>query len=580
MSPAKSLAIGLIGLLLLAGCAGTQLPRGSQPDSAQALAGGSPSRTLNMVIRWEVTDLAPKIPGSGNPWVTKRPFNAALVLIDYAGMARPYLAEALPEVNQDSWRVFPDGRMETTYRLRPGLTWHDGSPLTADDFVFAYRVYTAPGFGVFRPTPQDQIEAVLAPDPRTLVIRWRSLYPDAGALIDGDLEPLPRHILEGPLAAYEQDPAARDSFLNNPYWTMEYIAAGPFRLERWEPGSHFEGAAFDGHALGRPRIDRIFVRIVTDENITLTLVLADQVHYTAVASLRFEHVLVLRRDWAATNKGVLLLRQGLPVILPVQTRPEYTQPAALLDLRVRKALAHSIDRQALDDGLFEGHGFISESLVPEPLPYSAEVHRTMARYPYDPRRSEQLMSEAGFARDREGFYADASGERFRPDYTTTAGTEAERTQAIVAATWRHSGFDVQQSVMSVARARDNEARQTFPGIAYRGGLPAGERTWTTMEIGTPANRWTSENRPGWSNREYDRLWEAVQTTLDRSERTRQVVQMMRLLSEELPFFMLYFSVQVQSHAMTLRGAEAGISSAGVLVPESLPYWNIHEWELR
>jgi ABC-type transport system substrate-binding protein len=190
------------------------------------------------------------------------------------------------------------------------------------------------------------------------------------------------------------------------------------------------------------------------------------------------------------------------------------------------------------------------------------------------------MNESGFSRDREGFFADAAGQRFQLDYTTTAGTESERTQAIVAATWRAAGFEIQQSVMSVARARDNEARHTLPGIGYRGGLPAGERTWTTLEIGTPANRWTSENRPGWSNREYDRAWETVQSTLDRSERIRQVVQMMRLLSEELPFLMLYFSVQVQSRATGLQGPEAGISAQGVLVPESLPYWNIHEWELR
>jgi peptide/nickel transport system substrate-binding protein len=533
-----------------------------------------------MVIRWEVNDLSPKITGSGNWWVTKRPFNAALAMVDYAGVARPYLAEGLPDLNSDGWRVFPDGRMETIYRLRPGLTWHDGRPLTADDFVFAYRVYTAPGLGVFRTTPQDQMEAVLASDPRTLVIRWRSLYPDAGALIDGDLEPLPRHLLEGALAKYEQDPATRDAFLGNSYWTTEYVAAGPFRLERWDPGSHFEGVAFDGHALGRPRIDRIFVRIVADENTTLTLVLAEQAHDTAVASLRFEHALVLRREWAATNKGVLMLRQGFPVGLTVQARPEYAQPAALLDPRVRKALAHAIDRQALNDGLFEGQGFMSESLVPDSLPHAADVHRSIASNLYDHRRSEQLMNESGFSRDREGFFADAAGQRFQLDYTTTAGTESERTQAIVAATWRAAGFEIQQSVMSVARARDNEARHTLPGIGYRGGLPAGERTWTTLEIGTPANRWTSENRPGWSNREYDRAWETVQSTLDRSERIRQVVQMMRLLSEELPFLMLYFSVQVQSRATGLQGPEAGISAQGVLVPESLPYWNIHEWELR
>src|SRR5712692_9699286 len=98
MSAARSLAVGLIGLLLLAGCGRTQPPGGSQSDSPQASTGSTPGRTLNMVIRFEVNDLSPKIPGSGNPWVTKRPFNAALVLVDYAGTARPYLAETLPEL--------------------------------------------------------------------------------------------------------------------------------------------------------------------------------------------------------------------------------------------------------------------------------------------------------------------------------------------------------------------------------------------------------------------------------------------------------------------------------------------------
>lgn len=579
MSPGKCLAGGLLGWLMLVGCVGPQGPR-SPSNSDQAVSGGSSGKTLNMVIRWEVTDLSPKIPGSGNPWVTKRPFNATLGLIDYAGQARPYLAEALPSLNTASWQVLPDGRMETVYRLRPGLTWHDGWPLTADDFVFAYRVYTAPGLGVFRPTPQDQMEAVLAPDPRTLVIRWRSLYPDAGALIDGDLDPLPRHILEASLVGYEHDPAMRDSLLNSPYWTAEYIGAGPYKLERWDPGSHFDGVAFDGHALGRPRIDRLYVHFVSDENSVLTLVLADQVHYTAVATLRFEHALVLRRDWVASNKGELMLRQGLPVLLLTQMRPEYARPAGLLDPRVRKALAHAIDREALNSALFEGYGFVSDSLVPDTLPYAAEVRRAMTSYPYDPGRSEQLMNEAGYFRDQEGFFMDKAGQGFRPEYTTTAGSEAERTQAIVTAIWRSAGFEVQQSILSVAASRDNELRQTFPGLAYRGGLPAGERSFATMEVGSPANRWTSENRSGWSHPEYDRLWDSVLTSLDRSERIQQVVRMVQLLSEHLPYFMLYFSVQIQSRVRSLQGPEAGISAAGVLVPESLPYWNIHEWELR
>src|SRR5207244_9965308 len=112
----------------------------------------------------EPLTLAPKVVAPNGPLTTTRLFNASLALFDDKGLARPYLAEALPQLNTDTWRVLPDGRMETTYRLRDNLTWHDGASLTAEDFAFAFRVYKDPGLGLFISTPQDTIDMVLAPD--------------------------------------------------------------------------------------------------------------------------------------------------------------------------------------------------------------------------------------------------------------------------------------------------------------------------------------------------------------------------------------------------------------------------------
>src|SRR5438094_10553337 len=121
-----TMRIALIGLVLaaLVGCgpAQTQAPA---PVAEQP----RPSRTLVVAHRYEPAILAPKALGSNGPLTTTRLFNAALVQFDNKGVPRPYLAEALPQLNTDTWRVFPDGRMETTYRLRSGLTWHDGGPL-------------------------------------------------------------------------------------------------------------------------------------------------------------------------------------------------------------------------------------------------------------------------------------------------------------------------------------------------------------------------------------------------------------------------------------------------------------------
>src|SRR5207244_52796 len=131
--------------------------------------------------------------------------NAALFLMDGSGVTQPYLAATLPQVGTDTWRVFPDGRMEVTYQLKAGLTWHDGQPLTAEDFAFAYRVYASPAPGMFPPTPQNLMSGVSARDPLTFVISWNKPYPDAANFPFGDFEPLPRHILEQPLRAAEDD---------------------------------------------------------------------------------------------------------------------------------------------------------------------------------------------------------------------------------------------------------------------------------------------------------------------------------------------------------------------------------------
>lgn len=575
MPRAKRRTLLIVGLwlTLLTAC-GPRPATDSVSTATAPSAATIPSRTVKIAVRYEVADLFPKISGPSSPSWTRRVFNASLALYDDRGELRPYLAEALPQLNTDSWRLLPDGRMETAYRLRPGLAWHDGTPLTADDFVFAFGAYTVPGLALFLPTPQDLMEAVSAPDARTLLIRWRVPYPDAGALADEHFEPLPRHIMEPAVAAFERDPGAREALVSHRFWTTDYVGAGPYRLVRWEPGTYLEGEAFDRHALGRPKIDRVIVLPVGDENTTLSNLLAGEVHLASRLSIRFEHGLVLRREWGST-KGTIFLESNPTVHAAFQFRPDSLKTPALLDVRVRKALAHSVDKEDLNQGLFEGEGIIGHSFTSPEQSYYGEVDRAVTKYPYDPRRTEQLMVEAGFARDRAGLFADASGQRFQPDFWVTAGPLFEKQLAIMTDTWQRAGIDVQPWAIPVAMTRDNSTRMLYPGILSHG-VNTSERdallNMTTEAIGTPANRFTGTNRGGWSNPEYDRLWGLYASTLDRSERTRYVIEIMQLRAEQLPSIMLFFNYSVVAHAAALRGPTRN-------APSTLPHWNIHEWEL-
>src|SRR5207245_6963273 len=135
----------------------------------------------------------------------------------HANTSQPFLAETQPQLNTDSWRVFPDGSMETAYRLKANLTWHDGVALTAEDFAFAAQVYADPGLGVFSPSPQALVQDVVAVDPLTILVRWRSAYADADILAE-DFPPLPQHVLGRAFAGYRQAADTADLIIKNPFW--------------------------------------------------------------------------------------------------------------------------------------------------------------------------------------------------------------------------------------------------------------------------------------------------------------------------------------------------------------------------
>jgi len=570
--------MGVIGAVLVVFVVSCGPGRGQAPAASSDQPGQS--RTLVVGHRIEPTNLAPKVLGTNGPLRNSRPFNAALSVIDDKGLARPYLAEALPQLNTDSWRVFPDGRMETTYPLRDNLTWQDGTPLTADDFAFAFRVYKDRGLGVFIATPQDTIDAVLAPDPRTVVVQWRSTNPDGGSLTFEDLDPLPSHLLEAAFNDYTEGRATGEVFLGSSFWTTAYVGAGPYRLERWDPGIQLLGMAFDGHALGRPKIDRLVIRIFTDENSTLAAILTGgQLDYACCRTLRFEHFVTLKREWEAAGKGTAVATPANTSFLFLQQRPEYVGHRGLLDLRVRRALAHAVDRQSINDGVFDGLGTPTESLVSSDVPFFPEVDRLLTKYPLDLNRSAQLMSEAGYARDAEGFFADGQGTRFHVDFAVQDASEIERMQQILSDSWRRAGFDVRTVVMGIQLFTQLERRQTLPGFSYAAG--GTEATFLSSQVGTATTRWAGLNRSGWTSPEYDRLYEAWNSTLDVTERGRYVAQMLALVSENLPAYALYFLPDVKSWVSSLQGPAARDNAGfGRTSKGTTYYWDIHNWTFR
>lgn len=504
--------------------------------------------------------------------------NATLATADGHGNPLPFLIESLPQLNTDSWRVFPDGTMETTYRLKPGLTWHDGQPLTTDDFAFAHHLYATPEYGVSPSLASRARSEVLAVDARTLLIKWRQPYADANR-VSNDLAPLPRHLLEQ--AHRESLGAGPNSPLflpNSTFWTHDYIGAGPYKVDEYHPGSSVEVSAFDGFVFGRPKIDRVSVRGMADPNTALATMLAGDAHMS-FDQLRGEPGEVLDRQWGKMGGTILwsVTSQGGRGWF-FQFRPEFAQPLELAtDVRLRRAIASAIEREPMFEVAASGRGVVSETFTNKEEPEFAEVNRAVAhlKNPYDPRRSQQLLEEAGLRRGSDGKWTTPSGTPFDTTAWYTAGaTGFEQGNAIFVDYLNKIG------ISAVSRSFNTQSqsameRALLPGMSQ--GNPGDSDSLVNLhsrQVPSAETRWAGAagNRHGFANAQYDRLVEAFEVALEPSELTRLKVEMEKAVLEQLPTLYTWIEGVPFAYVAALKGPQNRFTGRGAVIGR-----NIHEW---
>src|SRR5581483_4320422 len=231
---------------LLLGCGGPP-PSQSARGEAAASSGGAPTAPKRIRVSIQGEPFTLSRTAQGNVGRVRGVnelellIHAGLAVEEERGVLQPRLAEAVPSLENGLWRVFPDGRMETTWRIKPGVQWHDGTPLTPADLLFTVRVGQDPEMTYFHHVGFDAVESAIQSGPDTITVRWNQPYFDADSMFTSGASfamPLPRHILE---AAYENN---RAGFLDQPYWLGEFVGLGPFKLREYVLGSHLMLDAF------------------------------------------------------------------------------------------------------------------------------------------------------------------------------------------------------------------------------------------------------------------------------------------------------------------------------------------------
>src|SRR6266542_1058905 len=168
-------ALLLVLTVTLVGCApqrtGGTAPSGA-PPSALAQQQTSPKR-ITVAIMGDPSGLSNTIDragAGGTPGLDalEEMVNAGLTQVNAGGVQQPQLAEAVPTIENGMWKLLPDGRMETSWRIKPNVLWHDGAPLTTDDLAFTVKVGQDRDLPVFSNAGYGAVESVEPIDARTV----------------------------------------------------------------------------------------------------------------------------------------------------------------------------------------------------------------------------------------------------------------------------------------------------------------------------------------------------------------------------------------------------------------------------
>lgn len=551
--------------LVVAGC----MP-GAQSAGGGSAGGERPAQPKKMVVvsREEPVVLHDKAAVSGNGDVVEELVSAGLVRFEPLGDAHPLLAEAVPSIENGLVKLAADGRIETTWRLKDGLKWHDGTPLTTADVLFGLQVAQDRDLPSFGNVAFASIERVRADDPRTVVVEWKEPYIQFDRMFSWQAAlPLPRHVLGD---VYLSDKA---NFANLRYWMSdEFIHAGPFRVRQFSPAERLVVTANPDYVLGRPKLDELEVRFVPDGNTFVANVVGGEAQFTMGSSTTVGQAKAAVDRWQDGRMEVSPFQSGRGIVSQFMD----PDPAVQLDLRFRRALAYGYDKVGFND-------VINVGMLPPPAnsmlaigsPEFPQIKDSIVEYPYDPRRAAQLLEEIGYRRVGE-YYQDAAGKELSISFLEARGGAEEQLVLAALNNWKQIGINGAADIRS--GSIDREARAARPGLTLNSGsfnLAEPRRLFQWFhgsQSPTSENRFQGNNRSRYVNPELDALIDRFFKTVPKQERIELMKQIIHHQSDNATVITAYHIVYpaLINNRVTGVTPRTGFAQA----------WNSHLWDIH
>lgn len=558
------------------------------PATSGTTAGSDPAprgpKTLNIALEDQPTTVVYAGRAGAGGITTARferwhTFHAGLTQFSGQGDPQPHIAQRVPTVENGDWKVNPDGTMLVTWTLRPDVYWHDGTRLTAHDFVFGYQVALDPRLAIPTLGELTNVSELRAVDDHTLSVSWKTLSIQGNVSSVEGLPIIPRHQVEEVYRA--RDPEA---FEASEVWRSQFVGLGPYRVAEWQPDVHLIAEAFGQYFLGRPKIDRLVFRWIKDPSALVASVLAGVTDLVPPGTrIKPEGMVEIRRQWGP-GRGVVTSSPNDVRTLEFNFR-ETGMPWAS-DVRVRQAMLHSLDKEQLIESLQYGFTDRAEYMAfPGDSVYRKAEEQRLPRYPYDPTRAQQLFATAGWTKGADGALQNATGQPMPtfhccryfddvPDWIRESLAWGSHLKA--------AGVPAVHPVPSAPPGLNaTETRQAL-AVGPRGALIANFRvtpgqnfaSFTSVNIPREPNRWSGINGSAWTNPRYEELFERSMATLGLDARRVLELDMMKIIMDELPSLPVYYNPL----GLVVREGVAGVGRGDPLnrgIAADIHVWNLN-----
>lgn len=467
--------------------------------------------------------------------------------VDAEGKFYPLLATEVPTVENGG--ISADG-LSWKVTLRDDVTWHDGTPFTAEDVKFTLEMLVNPDFRSWRRAGHELVQELTVVSPTEITWKMSGPYAPYASILASTFI-VPKHAFEG------QADLNATPFNNAP------IGTGPFKWVNRVAGDYIELGANTDYFGDGPYVERLIIKYIPDLTVLYTQFKTGDIDVIGLQWITADHYeeaqgLADRVVIKAPNPTVECF--GLNLGKPV-----------FQDKAVRQALYAALDKQTLIDALYYGLPLPTESYVPQQSFY---YNPDLPKHEFSTETANAILDEAGWTKGSDGI-REKDGVRLSFTNSTTSGNHLrEQAQQFIQQTYAEIGAEMTinnlpPAVMWGDYWMTSQFDSVIVGIAYLTG-PDPDTTDFFGSRSSAATGGAGQNTFQWKNEEVDRLLAEGAKIFVPEERKVPYLKLQEIARDELPFLPMF-------QYTVLPGTKAGFEGYLPNVNVRVDNWNVGSW---